>query len=516
MTRAIEAEFRAPALEYLQAAQGVQVDAPELVGALVAFLEQDYDRVLERAQAAADRIPWSFEARVHLGRAYRARADAHRDGGDYEAALADYRRAEAALREAVAMARSDPEAHGALCSLFSEMMELEYTQRLSPEEMFVRAEKSCADALASDPSDAQTLLKASDINWRWAMHLTGVGESPLAEIRKAIELAERALADEYSQAYAHDNLGIGFAMLGEHELLSGGDPRASLQKAREHLRWILDRAPGFVTAYCNLTAASLLAAQYEREHGRDPSPHIETAREAIDTGLQVRLHNCLFSGRSETEHEAALYALATGSDPSAAVERALEAVGDLRQRNPRLFHNETTAARLWLVQAAHELEQERSPEPALTEAEAAVARARDLSSQDQAVPELEAEIAMLRARTGGAGAARHLDQSATSFAEAVARDPHDARLLVRAARACYLRAEAAADPVVARRRRREGMALVRKALEIHPKLAEAWVLEGLFVRRLSGPGAAASESLRKGLELNPLLQRAYPELAAET
>ena len=497
-----EESYLKPALAALRQARGVQIDAPEFLEAQIALLERDVDRAVERAERAFAAAPWLYEARVVAGHAHCLRADGLRNRGDEEGADAAYERAEAAYREAVDLARSYPEAHLGLCSLFSDRMEQEWNRRLSPAEQFRRAEKACGDALAADPRHGQTLLIASDVQWRWALHVETTGEDPRPALRASIGMAERSLETGFDVGYARDNLGIAYTCLGSWELAHGLDPRPALDQAVAHLRACLREFPRFVSAYCNLSGALVARSQYLQESGGpvDPAPDLEEARSVLRAGRAQRPHTCQWGNQVEAELEQVRQDLLTARDLSPALARLREAAAGARAENPRLIVIETMSARAALLAAERALDEGSSPEAELTTAAAAIARVRALNPGETRLPLLEAEAALLRARQRRDAAT--LRAAGALFDEALSRGPDDPAVLVRAAWSRLRRMEA--DPARAAAQAGAGLGLVDRALGRRANLGEAWALKAVFLRAL-GRGAESRRAEARAREANPRL-----------
>ncbi|KAA0252299.1 MAG: serine/threonine protein kinase [Acidobacteria bacterium] len=421
----LERSLRKAALVHLREARAVRIDAPELVTALVADLEGDFDRAAELSRRAAERVPWLYEARTMEGRALRRRADKLKDAGKDEEALGDYRRAEEAFLSAVETARSDPEAHLGLCTLYSELMDFDWKRRLPPAERFATAAEWCDRAIAVDPESALARLRASDVLWRRAEFLVAEGRDPRPDLERSIELAESTIPSGFDLSYAYDNLGIAWHQRGEWELAQGIDPRASFGKAVESYEVCLTRFPGLFSTYCN--AANVLArlAGYEVDEGRDPAALLRRGREVVARGRKVSPHFCVPAGLASLELEALRHALATGADPSEPGRAVRAALAEVREKNPTHAEVPIQEARVALLLAEREVRAGGDPAGSLSEARVAVERLRALNPGARDLPLLLAEARLVEAalllRQGRGAAARREREAALSADPSLAR-----------------------------------------------------------------------------------------------
>jgi serine/threonine-protein kinase len=504
----LEEMLRKPALEHLREARGVKIDAKEVVTSLVADLEGDYSRAVDEAKRAGDRVPWLYEARALEARALRRRADAARDKGNDEAALADYQRAEEALLAAVEVGRSYPEAYQSLCTLYSEMMELDWKRKLPPVEKFRLAAGWCQKAVACDPGGILSLLRLSDVYWRWAEYQTSVGEDPRPVLDKSITTAEKTIRSGFDLAYTYDNLGIAWQQRGDWEQRHGIDPTSSHQRSVESYDVVLEKYPMLFSTYCNATTVRVSRAGWEVDSGRDPSPILARAREIVAKGRTVTSHFCIPSAAAAVEYETLRWTVASGRDVTTAEAGVRAAVSELRAANATLLEAELLDARAHLLLAREAVRRGEDPRDALKVVEAVVRRAEELNAQAKEVPLYLAEASLLRAASAK-GAARWEEIEALLL-EARKRDPLGTEPLAATAR--FLLARGKARGGLSASDAKRGLEAADAALAVNRGLAEVWVARGAFLDAL-GRRSEASEARRNGVERNPFVLRLWPELA---
>lgn len=496
----VDGALRDPALALLGKARGARMDSPEYAEALVAELQDDLDRAIALARQAAGRAPWLYEARTLLGRAYRRRAHERMSAGRDAEALADFEEAGRAYRDAVDVARSDPLAHQGMCSVYRDLADFAQVRQRSPAEAFARAAVWCESAVAVDPANPLTLLRASDVEWQWGIHLASEGKDPRERFAAAIELAERTMPSGYDLSYALDNVGIAWVNRGRWEAENGIDPQRSFDRAEEAFRRCAAEFPNLFSVHCNLAETLTARARWERTRGRDPRRLLAEAREVLARGGTLTSFWCLEGVGIGTAAEEAAWALLSGGDPEGGAGEAGDLLRKLREKNPSAVDGFLEAARADLAVAESRLLPGGEPPAALARARSLLSEAARLSPESPEAALLDAEAALLFARTGAPGA---WAEAEAAFARARRLSPGRSRPLARSALFHRFRLE---SPEASPRDVPEGLRLARAALAIDRASPEALLLAGFFAGR-SGRAAEARELLARGEALNPLLPR---------
>lgn len=498
----IDATLRDPALGFLAKARGARMDVPAYAEALIAELQDDLDRAIALARKAGETAPWLYEARTLLGRALRRRGLERMESGRDTEALADLEAAEAAYRAAVDVARSDPKAREGLCAVFRDRIDAAQIRRRPVAEEFVEASEWCGSAVAADPQNALSLLRASDVEWQWGIELVAEGRDPRPRFRRAVELAERTIPSRFDVAYALDNVGIAWVNQGQWEADHGIDPSASFGKAEEAFRRCAREFPNLFSVHCNLAETLVARARAERASGRDPGPLLRRARVALGEGAAVSGHFCVDLGRVLVEEEAAHWALLSGTDPSPAAAEAALFLAALRAKNPGAVEGLLAGARAELASAHHAVLGRDDPAPRIARALALVSEAvRTSPGSREAVP-VRAEALLLRARARPEDE-RAWSEAAAAYSELRRLYPGSLRATLAAARERRYRAE---RPGAGREEAAAGLRVAREALAIDPGSAEALLLAGWFSERV-GRTAEGRELAARGRAANPRLPR---------
>ncbi len=527
--RELEARYRKPALEYLRAGTGASTDAPEYAEALLALLARQWDRALELAHRAQERIPWLYEARRLEGEVHAARARSAEAEGRFEEASADYAMARAAFEGALAVAPSDPALYEALADLYASRMRMEAVQGRPVEEAYLSAVGAVGRALEADPGRASAHDALAFAEWYWGTTLRRAGKDPVPAYDRAEAAARRALALAPDNAGTLNRLGLSFVSRGEWIWDNGGDPVPAFQEALRHYQRAARLEPGNIVVLNNLGNAHTLWGDCLRFRGEDPVPHLKRAVEAYQAALAIHpetsyLLNNLGNAwatigthrmdrgedpltaleEAERSHREAVrinpryasawsnlgydladrsrWAAKAGGDPVALLMKALEAFEAAKSANPSSSGAYLNAANCHLDWADWVLDRGGDPQGHIREAERLLARSLELNATDT------------YARTSE-GLCSHLE---ALWEIAQGGDP--VPLLLKAERRCSK--VVSIDPTYATAVSRRGMVRLDLALAAGGRASGG-----------GKPFAAAEADLRKALDLNPNHALAHAALA---
>ena len=285
--RKLAAELRDPALALLRAGGGGASEAPALVEARIALIEERWDDALAAARAASRTVPWLHEAMRLEGEIWLARAQLQTRSGENAAADASLAEAQVALARAIDHARSDPLARTAECRRQSLRIASAARSATSPEPLLAPLRQACGAALAIDPEavEAHVLLAGGEqASGVWQLEH---GQDPSAALGEAVAQAEAALACDPQLAAAHGAIGAAAWRLAQHERKSGRSPRAWSERALASLdaAALIDPYSPRYHADRGLVLSDL--GQDQRYAGRDPLPLLVAAMEAYDAALVI-------------------------------------------------------------------------------------------------------------------------------------------------------------------------------------------------------------------------------------
>ena len=537
----IRARYRDRALGFLRQGSGGDVAAPEYVEGLLAFYERRDAEALQGARQAAQRLPWLYEAHLLEGDVHAVTSRERHERGDAAGSRQALEQAEAAYGRALEIARSDPAPREGLCQAALQRMEWTVYGGGDLQPLYERALDACGQALRADQGRAEVHAKLANVHRFQANRLAARGQDPLPTLALAAESARRAIALDPRNRRAHGNLGVvarlqaeyqrshggdpgpaleqALASLGRVAELwpdppafndlgnahvtralvrsrSGGDPRPDLDRAVECYQKALATAPDFAYAHANLGLALVDRARARFARGLDPEDDLARAvtahRRAVEllpelAGTHERLAEAL-AARAEQR-------LARGLEAAADLSAARAALARARAVDPHPGPTaRVQAGALALLDAQAATAAGGDPRPALAEArtEFEAARAADAGLAQASWRLGEAELLEARRALKSGGDARPALRRARAALESALRlDPGDPAAQLRRAWLAALDASGEAEL-------QAGLLAARRALELDPSLAEAWLAEAelLEVRAARAPDPARRQALR--------------------
>lgn len=332
--RELEQRYRDPALRLLGEARGVQVQAPEYVAALIAFLEGRHASALEKTSVALARIPWLVEARVLEGEVHAALAQGARERGQIAEALSHLGQARGSFEKAIQMAPSELSGYRGLCAVWGATMEAEMEVGSPPEHAFGQARSSCGQGLTVDPDDSRTRNILSRALLVWSEHQESRGENPAALLEEVAASTARALDVDATDAEAWALDGVARRRLAQLASWQGDDPRPLLDQAVGSLRRALELHPNHYTAANNLGLARLDAGLAEMEIGIDPLPAIEESVQALERVIALAPTFAALDNLGVAWWVRARWESSRGIDPRPSLELGRQALHRALEINP--------------------------------------------------------------------------------------------------------------------------------------------------------------------------------------
>jgi len=571
-TATAERRFLGRALSYLREAeaQGPYVEA------MIAFYDRHFQEALVRAQEAAEKEPWFYEARQLVAEIYIEMAVREHDRGRYDEALARYGEAGQVYAEILATARSDAFIHAAECGRGIRMLALELDLGRVPEERFLRAQEPCDQAIRIDPELADGYTHKAQLAWRHAEQLRSEGEDPEAQLEQAISYGEQAIKRNPREVLAYTHLGSAHRALARWELVHGRDPHPHLERAIESLSRAIELQPDLPEMRNNLGNVYLEKARCEEELGLDPRPSLEQGIAAYRESLRIasdfsrpwaNIGNALLT-RAE-------YEMDHGLDPKDAISESVEALRKALDLNPNqaAYHNNLGSAALTLgdllvrdgedptaslslagrsfekaielnpdynfahanlawahrALAAYLVEAGQDPSRQLAAAREAITIALEKNPRD---PFNHLEVGYIEHLAGrwavrqGADPEPFFRAAEEALATGLATndrnaDLHEERASLYRTWSLWARSRGAvAGPLLAR-----GLEAAERCLELNPERAEAMALKACLLHLAMGAEVAGSEReghllevrslLSQAIERNPRLAHTYGEILSE-
>jgi len=469
----LETTYLKPALQFLELGRKAEVEAPELVEALVAAVRRDWSGALDAAARARQRIPWLEAADRLAGEVDLAHAEELYTSGQYDDAAKVLADAREAYQRALQTSPSDPQAAVGLCRQANDLILLANETGKASDEPYHSAIEACGRALTADPDSPAARHALALAHLRWAGSELRRGNDPSAALEQAVTLSQALLEDNPDDAAALTHIGIATRWSAQLAAARGEDPRPGLKRATDVLARAVEAEPGSYLALNNLGLAWFFWGLTDYDEGRDPRPAAGHAIDAFSRMIEVRPDQvAAMDNMGVALWLAARHASLWGDDPRPDLERAVKVLERAVEINP----NDTVAlANLGLVHA------ERAAFSARTGVDPSddLASAREWCDRVQAVNPNDPFAAANLAQVHRTAAAWALAQGTSPARE------------VGAARTA-----------------------AREAAELNPSDAEPWLTMGeaetLLGRWLAGSGrdpspafGSARKALEKAVELNP-------------
>jgi eukaryotic-like serine/threonine-protein kinase len=286
---AIEAQYRAPALESLRDAVSATPDGGRLTQARIALYEERFDAARKAAEDAFAASPWLFEAPRLVGTIELSVGRKARNSGEPREAVAAFERAREAFATAVHLAASDPESHEGLCRAATERLFVEvYDLADDPGPAFADAGWACERAAKVHTGRVNAWLEISRSRRLYATHLHDRGLAVGEHIDAAITAGERALAIEPKNPRALDTLGNIHRFRGARLAEAGGSPDVDLSRAIELIERGLSIDGEQASIWNDLgNAHSARAAAARLADRADPSAYAEAVA-AYQTSIRIQ------------------------------------------------------------------------------------------------------------------------------------------------------------------------------------------------------------------------------------
>ncbi len=492
-------QLRNPARTYLEQSVG-GAEHPKLLAAWLAFASDDSTSALEHLRSLHDTDPFFYPGDLLAGAVHRRVYQEAVDHGDTAAADAAFAAARSAFSAAAAVGESDPRPAEELCALWVQALRVQYFSGGELEPARDAALEACGRALTANPDSAAAHLEVGRARRYWAAHEMDTGQDPTAELERARDHARRALAADPDNHEALILLGVCSRIAANALAETGGDPRPELRAAVTAYTAAIRIEPANYGANTSLATAHLHLGADARARGEDPTPHFRQAADAARRATE--LHPELVGAWINlgiAEGQIGLWRRDTGGAAEPCFARGGEALRRAIQVNPEFYTAHYNLGEMLVEQAVGELRRGRDPAPTLDEAEPLLEIARERFGSFAAPNFLLAHAAALRAEharlTGGdPGPQLERAAAATHAGRAIRSDDPTGLLLASLAPLVEARWRLAEgrdpSPAIA-----AGLELVNGALAVNPSLAAAWAraaeLELVVARRLQEAGRPA-------------------------
>ena len=579
--RELSEEFLQPALRHLARCRSLDGVSTSYVEGLIDYYQQHWDAALLHAQMAQRQTPWAYEALKLAGDVHLARGLSHRDHGDYAAAASSLNQALSQYQRASELGRSDYQIYEAMAEIGIRQMELEVLRGRNPREHLALVFSAAERAVEADPVAAAGAAKQAFATLFMVQHLETERNNPEREqwLEQLVAVATRAVARAPRDEYAQDVLGTGYVFRAAYAIERRRDPLPDLRQARAHFAEALAINPRFPWAYNDLggsfqveanerlarhqdpTSAAMQAiaalqqavrldpeyaigysnialtysnlARHAAESGSDPSEYVIKAEENAAQAEKIDKGNLLAAGsRAFAYLMQAVFEHDSGSDIEKTIDTFNRAIESILQRSPDLSIPYQHKAMGACILGMHRAQKQHDPEPAFTQALAAVAACQQ---RTQGIDANCASIAALvwanRAERATAGErAVAVDRARASAGQALQSGANDSDVLLVTVEALLrlARLKPAPAPLPGFSEIEAGLRACQAILQQAPTWPRALIfcggLQAMQAQRLVPPLPAderqrrlqaAQARLQLGALGNPRLRRAYSTIFAE-
>ena len=367
--REIEIEYREPALEYLQMANGLGTESAHYIQSLIDFQRKDYEKALHKAALAFEEIPWLYEALALQGEIHLAMAREALFKGEHTLVAEAFEAATETYSKALEIAGSDPSVYLAVASLW-QMRMIAGIHRDDPE---IAAYKEaaidvCRQALVVHPDLAAAHQSIAKIHLRWCEHLNYHGKDMAVALDEASQEVQIALDLEPENADTLNVLGLVSVWRGIYRASIGDDPRYDYQEAISALTKAERARPGDVDTIVRLGLSLGRLGWYEKDHGFDAAASLESANRKYATALELDPGNLSIMMNLATNHAmlAEVNRLA-GKDPIPALHKAVAISREIETVNPEFILARANLGKFLEMEARYLLERGQDPSKPLLE-----------------------------------------------------------------------------------------------------------------------------------------------------
>ena len=140
----------------------------EYAEAVVEFLDERYEKAIQKSEKAMQQIPWLYESKRLEGEAYRNIGRQLFDKGDHSQALDSFTKADKAFELSIRKGASDPLGYVGLCTLKIEHSSCADSNGCLSRHNLQNGKESCRKQLQADPKNAAAYLALSNLHTAWA------------------------------------------------------------------------------------------------------------------------------------------------------------------------------------------------------------------------------------------------------------------------------------------------------------------------------------------------------------
>lgn len=377
--RAVESEYRDPAVLYLKQAAETASGSREYGEALLSYYEKNWNKALQLARASNEKFPWLYEARMLEADVFsRLGEEAFREG-KFDLAEMEFQKAAGGYAQAGETARSDPAVYESQCALWRGVMEVQFATGKDAKKAYEESNAYCRRALSASTDSAKAFELLAQTAWRWGEEQFAAGEDPTAALNDSIEMSRKAQILSPNRAYAYYTMGTAYGYLADYELAKGQDPTERLNQSIRALQIAVEKDPSLETAFTNLGVAYFSQGAHAMAKGEDSKEFFLKAIAAYERALRISPRSLAPQANiANAYRNLATGAANMGADPTDYFQRSIHNYEKALKTNPNhwLIHINLSALYLDLIQ--YELDHGKDPTVSCQKVVAECQRAAEL------------------------------------------------------------------------------------------------------------------------------------------
>ncbi|MEM7355197.1 MAG: protein kinase, partial [Acidobacteriota bacterium] len=284
----IQERYREPALEFLRRGRDADLEAPELIEARIALLEERWSEAAALARRAAERLPWRYEGLLIAGQTAIERARGAEARGAYDEAEAEYLQAQDAYRRASQIGASDPETWLALCRLEQGRALFEQDRRgRDAGPRYTAAIGACEKSLVAQPDHPEALGELAMLFAQRADGLLLRGKDPQPYLERAAAASLRAITAAPRAIGGWRALGLAKLVEGMQLANQGEEAAPAFDEAIASLDRVLELDAEFAHAHHLLSIVLMERARESDRRQEDPAPWFERASTGSERAIEL-------------------------------------------------------------------------------------------------------------------------------------------------------------------------------------------------------------------------------------
>jgi serine/threonine-protein kinase len=365
----IEKKYKEPALNGLK--QYSQSASTEYIEALIAFHEDQWEKAIEKSNAAIKKRPQFYEATLLKADAYTAMAIQQYDNGNIALALETFPIAQKHYEEAASVARSDPKAYIGLCKTWNNVVYMTfYSQGGDLNPLIQKGISACDRAIYADPEHPHPYALQLQTLWLWGKFKISRGEDPTEVLTRATETGKNAIRIDPKNGRSYALLGQAYFTHGEYERSRGHKPDTFYANATDAFnRAIQNNFLNPEIAYAQLGNTFISMGDIEMTVGKNPEKNYNAAIANYEKAIQINPKPVPpYVNYGFVLNHLMAYKVRFGEDPSAYGDQAIAKHQTALQLNPKVSFIYTELATTYITLAAFQLEHGQDPSENLQQA----------------------------------------------------------------------------------------------------------------------------------------------------